>query len=51
MQEEGEDIRLVRVPLAEALTKAHSGEIDDAKTLIALQWLELETMRRSKEGR
>jgi ADP-ribose pyrophosphatase len=47
LQEEGEDIRLVRMPLAEALEKAHGGEIDDAKTLIALQWLELETTRRS----
>jgi ADP-ribose pyrophosphatase len=48
--EEGEDIRLVRMPFAEALEKAHRGEIDDAKTLIALQWLELETMRRSNRS-
>jgi nudix-type nucleoside diphosphatase (YffH/AdpP family) len=47
LQEEGEDIRLVRMPLIEALAKAHSGEIDDAKTLIALQWLEIETIRQS----
>jgi nudix-type nucleoside diphosphatase (YffH/AdpP family) len=41
LKEEGEDIRLVRMPLAEALAKARNGEIDDAKTLIGLQWLEL----------
>jgi ADP-ribose pyrophosphatase len=51
LREEGEDIRLVRVPLAEAMEKARRCEIDDAKTLIALQWLELETMRQSKEKR
>ena len=38
--EEGEDIRLVTLSTAEAFAKARSGEIADAKTLIALQWLE-----------
>ena len=36
---EGEDIRLVLMPASEAIAKARRGEINDAKTLIALQWL------------
>jgi nudix-type nucleoside diphosphatase (YffH/AdpP family) len=38
---EGEDIRLISMPVPEAIAKGKSGEIQDAKTLIALQWLEL----------
>jgi ADP-ribose pyrophosphatase len=38
---EGEDIRSVWVPIAEALELARRGEIQDAKTLIAVQWLGL----------
>lgn len=41
LQEEGEDIRLVPVGLAEALELAAGDAIQDAKTLIALQWLAL----------
>ena len=41
LKEEGEDIRLVRMPIADALSRARKGEIEDAKTLIGLQWLEL----------
>ena len=40
---EGEDIRLVLMPAAEAIRRARVGEIDDAKTMIALQWLALRT--------
>jgi nudix-type nucleoside diphosphatase (YffH/AdpP family) len=36
---EGEDIRLVALPVNEAIGKVKRGEIIDAKTLIALQWL------------
>ena len=39
--EEGEDIRLLRMPVADVIAKAEAGEIDDAKTLIAVQWLQL----------
>jgi ADP-ribose pyrophosphatase len=38
---EGEDIRLVTLPVEEALECARDGRIEDAKTLIALQWLAL----------
>jgi ADP-ribose pyrophosphatase len=38
--EEGEDIRLIRMPTAEAIARAAKGEIEDAKTLIAIQWLD-----------
>ncbi|HEY5029273.1 MAG TPA: NUDIX domain-containing protein [Candidatus Angelobacter sp.] len=38
---EGEDIRLIFVPTEEAIAKARSGQILDAKTLIGLQWLDL----------
>jgi ADP-ribose pyrophosphatase len=38
---EGEDIRVVRVPVTEALADLDSGRIVDAKTIIALQWFAL----------
>jgi nudix-type nucleoside diphosphatase (YffH/AdpP family) len=42
LTEEGEDIRLIQLPVREALAKAAAGEIQDAKTLIAIQWFELQ---------
>jgi len=39
---EDEDIRLISMPMAEAFAKARDGQIQDAKTLIGLQWLELQ---------
>ena len=38
VRHESDDIRLVEMPVADALELARDGEIDDAKTLIALQW-------------
>jgi nudix-type nucleoside diphosphatase (YffH/AdpP family) len=38
---EGEEIRIIPFTVDEALARARAGEILDAKTLIALQWLEL----------
>jgi nudix-type nucleoside diphosphatase (YffH/AdpP family) len=38
---EGEDIRMLVMPLAKALAKVESGAIQDAKTILALQWLQL----------
>ena len=38
---EGEDIRVVALPIAQAFEAARTGGIQDAKTLIAIQWLEL----------
>ena len=34
--DDDEEIEVVRLPFAEALAKVHSGEIDDAKTIITL---------------
>ena len=45
VESEGEDIRIVRMPVDEAFAKARSGELVDAKTVIALQWLEREMAR------
>ena len=42
LPEEGEDIRLIQLPVVEALAKATAGEIQDAKTLIAIQWFGLQ---------
>ena len=42
---EGEDIRLIRLPAADVISMAHNGDIKDAKTLIAFQWLELALAR------
>ena len=41
LEKDAEDIRIVSMPLAEALEKLESGEIQDAKTIIALQRLAL----------
>jgi nudix-type nucleoside diphosphatase (YffH/AdpP family) len=38
---EGEDIRVMLVKVNEALAKIDTGEIKDAKSIIALQWLQL----------
>jgi nudix-type nucleoside diphosphatase (YffH/AdpP family) len=45
---EGEDIRIVRIPTIEAFKMVVDGEIVDAKTVLAMQWLRLE--RRPKEN-
>ena len=37
--DEGEDIRVRRVPAAEALAELDAGHVDNAITLVALQWL------------
>lgn len=41
LQDEGEDIRLVKLPLADACSLLTTGEINNAATIIALQWLQL----------
>jgi nudix-type nucleoside diphosphatase (YffH/AdpP family) len=41
MMAEGENIRVIGVKVADALHKLEKGEIIDAKTIIALQWLRL----------
>jgi nudix-type nucleoside diphosphatase (YffH/AdpP family) len=40
---EAEDIKLICLPIADAISKARDGQIQDAKTLIALQWLQIAT--------
>ena len=39
---EHEDIQVVEIPLEEAMKMVDAGEICDAKTIIALQWLKLQ---------
>ncbi len=39
LAEEGEDIKVLELPLEEALRQVESGEIADAKTIIGLMWL------------
>lgn len=41
LRSEGEDIRTLVLPVQRALEKLDAGEIVDAKTIIALQWLRL----------
>ncbi|HXT68562.1 MAG TPA: NUDIX hydrolase [Vicinamibacterales bacterium] len=41
VQSEGEDIRIVPMAVDDAIAKVRAGEILDAKTVIALQWLDL----------
>lgn len=47
---EGEDIRILRVPVDEALDRICAGGIQDAKTVLALQWLKLELLRADSKG-
>jgi len=46
--EEGEDTALVRLPVEQAWALVESGEIADAKTVIALQHLRLRLLERDK---
>lgn len=48
VREEGEEIRIVELPLEEALRMIERGEICDAKTILALLWL---YRRKVGEGR
>ena len=41
MKPEGEDLRMVTLPVADALQLARDGKIADAKSLIALRWFDL----------
>lgn len=41
LEDEGEDIELVEMTLAEALVATEDGRITDAKTIVLLQWLAL----------
>jgi ADP-ribose pyrophosphatase len=46
--EEGEDIRVLRMPVAEAIARMTSGELADAKTIIGLQWMQLNGLAQAK---
>ena len=39
ISEEGEDLAVIRLPVATAFARLDSGEIEDARTIIALEWL------------
>lgn len=47
--EEGEDIKVLEVPLADAMEIIESGDIRDAKTIILLQHLMIENLQKSLE--
>jgi hypothetical protein len=42
LPQEGEDVRFFMMKVNEALRKVESGELNDAKTIIGLQWLQLQ---------
>jgi nudix-type nucleoside diphosphatase (YffH/AdpP family) len=46
LQDEGEDIEVLEMPLAEALTMVANGEIVDAKTILLLQWAQLQQLKK-----
>lgn len=48
LAEEGEDTALVRLPVEQAWSLVESGEITDAKTVIALQHLRLRLLERGR---
>ncbi|WP_135078056.1 NUDIX domain-containing protein [Terasakiella sp. SH-1] len=41
LEHEGEDIRVLKVPLKEALAKLSCGQVHNSMSIIALQWLQL----------
>lgn len=41
IEHEGEDIDVIELPLGEALAMVERGEINDAKTVLLLQWMQL----------
>ncbi len=41
LEEEGEDIRTIEIPLVEAVRKIATGDIQDAKTIIGIQWMQI----------
>jgi ADP-ribose pyrophosphatase len=47
---EGEDIRIWKLKVSDALAKMEAGEINDAKTIIGLQWLQLNRGRVTRRG-
>jgi ADP-ribose pyrophosphatase len=51
IESEGEDIRIIRMPVDEAIAKVRAGEFLDAKTVVALQWLELALARGDNDHR
>jgi nudix-type nucleoside diphosphatase (YffH/AdpP family) len=40
LEEEHEDIRIITLKTQDALARLHAGEINDAKTIVGLQWLQ-----------
>ena len=48
LHDEGEHIRVVELPLAEALRRVRTGAIRDAKTIIALQFLAADPVARGR---
>ncbi|MEI9931706.1 MAG: NUDIX domain-containing protein [Rhizomicrobium sp.] len=43
LQDEGEDIEVLEMPLSEAMAMTRNGEIVDIKTIALLQWVQLNT--------
>jgi ADP-ribose pyrophosphatase len=50
LAEEGEDIRVSLWPRAEAIAAVEDGRIDNAASIIALQWLQLHAERLRAEA-
>ena len=47
LAEEGEDIKVIELPLDEAFRQVEAGEIADAKTIIGLMWLKARVVPRN----
>jgi len=46
LQDEGEDIAVLEMPLADAMAMVANGEIVDAKTIMLLQWAQLQKFKK-----
>lgn len=45
--EEGEDIRVMRIPVSEAITMMGNGTLNDAKTIIGIQWMQINRLTKA----
>jgi hypothetical protein len=45
--EEGEDIHVMRIPVSEAITMMGDGRLNDAKTIIGIQWMQINRLTKA----
>ncbi len=49
LEEEGEDIKVMHIPFDKAIEMMQNGKIPDAKSILALQWLQLRRLKKIQQ--